>query len=99
MYVLIGGPSAQTVLLATFLTMLLGPLISRTGSRKMGFLGIAKVDQKDLIFVKELFEAGKVVPVIDKCYPLGETAEAFRYLVDEHARGKVVITMEEDNNT
>jgi NADPH:quinone reductase-like Zn-dependent oxidoreductase len=45
----------------------------------------------------ELLEAGKVVPVIDRCYPLSEVAEAIRYLVQEHARGKVVITV--DHNT
>jgi NADPH:quinone reductase-like Zn-dependent oxidoreductase len=43
--------------------------------------------------MKELLEAGKVVPVVDRCYPLGETAEAIRYLESEHARGKVVITV------
>ncbi|MBI5348096.1 MAG: zinc-binding dehydrogenase, partial [Chloroflexi bacterium] len=42
---------------------------------------------------RELLEAGKLNPVIDKCYPLSETAKAMRYLMDEHARGKVVITM------
>lgn len=49
--------------------------------------------QTDLTLVKELVEAGKVVPVIDKCYPLAEAA-AFRYVNEVHARGKVVITME-----
>jgi NADPH:quinone reductase-like Zn-dependent oxidoreductase len=47
-----------------------------------------------LIFVKELLEVGKVVPVIDRCYPLSETAEAIRYLEEGHARGKVIITVE-----
>jgi NADPH:quinone reductase-like Zn-dependent oxidoreductase len=47
----------------------------------------------DLLVMKELLEAGKVVPVIDRCYPLDETAEAIRYLEGEHARGKVVITV------
>ncbi|MEP7190335.1 MAG: zinc-binding dehydrogenase [Roseiflexaceae bacterium] len=44
--------------------------------------------------MKELLEAGKVVLVIDTCYPLSETAEAIPYLEDAHARGKVVITVE-----
>ena len=43
--------------------------------------------------MKELLEAGKVVPVIDKCYPLSEAAEALRYLGSGHARGKIVITV------
>ncbi len=58
----------------------------------MGFM-LAKPNQKDLVFIKELLEAGKVVPVIDRRYPLRETAEALRYLEEGHARGKVVITM------
>jgi NADPH:quinone reductase-like Zn-dependent oxidoreductase len=52
-----------------------------------------KTNQKDLIFLKELLEAGKVAPVIDKRYPLDEAAEAIRYLEQGHARGKVVITV------
>jgi NADPH:quinone reductase-like Zn-dependent oxidoreductase len=59
----------------------------------------ARPNQKDLTFLKELFEAGKVVPVIDRWYPLSETAEAIRYLEAGHARGKVVITVEQNDNT
>ena len=44
--------------------------------------------------MKELLAAGKVVPVIDRRYPLGETASAIRYLEEGHAKGKVVITVE-----
>ncbi len=65
----------------------------------MGFMGIAKINQKDLAYVKELLEAGKVVPVIERRYPLRETAEAFRYLEEGHAKGKVVITMDQNNKT
>jgi NADPH:quinone reductase-like Zn-dependent oxidoreductase len=65
----------------------------------MGFMGITKSNQKDLVFVKELLEAGKVVPVIDRRYPLSETAEALRYLEEGHAQGKVVITVEHNNHT
>jgi len=54
---------------------------------------------EDLAFVKELIEAGKVVPVIDRRYPLGEIAEALRYYGQEHARGKVVVTVENNNTT
>jgi NADPH:quinone reductase-like Zn-dependent oxidoreductase len=49
--------------------------------------------------MKELLEAGKVVPVIDRRYPLSETAEAMRYLEKGHAQGKIVITVEHNNIT
>jgi len=49
--------------------------------------------------MEELLEAGKVVPVIDRRYPLSEVAEALRYLEEGHARGKVVITVEHNNKT
>ena len=54
---------------------------------------LAKPNQADLAFVKELLEAGKVVPVIDRSYPLSDVADAVRYLEEGHARGKVVITV------
>lgn len=65
------------------------------GGKKIGLMETAKADQKDLVFIKELLEAGKIVPVIDRTYPLSETAEAIRYLETGHARGKVVITVEQ----
>jgi NADPH:quinone reductase-like Zn-dependent oxidoreductase len=89
-YVMAGG-SKTHIFRALFQAMVLGPLISRNGEQKMGFMGIAKINQKDLAFIKELFEAGKVLSAIDKRYPLCETAEALRYLEEGHARGKVVI--------
>jgi NADPH:quinone reductase-like Zn-dependent oxidoreductase len=76
--------------------MLLGPWISMVGSKRMGGVS-AKVGQKDLVFLKELLEAGKVKPVIDRRYPLNEVSEALRYLGEGHALGKVVITLEHDN--
>jgi NADPH:quinone reductase-like Zn-dependent oxidoreductase len=65
---------------------------SRLGSRKMPFF-LAKNSKQDLIVLKDLIEAGKVRPVIDRTYPLTETAEALRYLEAGHARAKVVITV------
>jgi len=52
-----------------------------------------KPNKDDLQFLKELIEAGKVKPVIDRTYPLREVPEAIRYLEEGHARGKVVITV------
>ena len=97
-YVLVGGSKAH-VFQALLQALLLGPVISRTGKQQMGFMGIAKMNQKDLVCVKELLEAGKIVPVIERRYPLRETAEALRYLEEGHARGKVVITVEQNNHT
>ena len=58
---------------------------------------MAKANKEDLVFVKELLEAGKVVPVIDRCFPLTEVAEAVRYYGEGHPQGKVVITVEHSN--
>ena len=60
---------------------------------------VSKPNQEDLIILKELIEAGKITPVIDKTYPLSDTPEALRYLEKGHARGKVVITLESDDGT
>ena len=86
-FVMVGGSMALM-----FQVLFLGPWISMTGSKKMGIV-MAKPNKKDLVFMKELLEAGKVVPVIDRRYPLSEVAEALRYLEKGHARGKVVITV------
>jgi NADPH:quinone reductase-like Zn-dependent oxidoreductase len=86
-YIMTGGDIAQL-----FEAMLLGPLVSVTGNKKMGNV-MAKPNKKDLAFMNDLVQAGKVKPVIDRCYPLDETAEAMRYLDKGHARGKVVITV------
>ena len=70
-----------------------------TGSKKIGQMETAKPNKKDLVFIKELLEADKVVPVIDRTYPLREVPEAIWYLEAGHAKGKVVITMEQNNHT
>ena len=69
-----------------------GPRISKNGSQKLGMLN-PNEDESDLEVMKSLLESGKVIPVIDRRYPLSETPEAIRYLEKGHARGKVVITM------
>jgi NADPH:quinone reductase-like Zn-dependent oxidoreductase len=86
-YVATGGDMAQI-----FQPMLLGPFVSSEG-RKMTNLAM-KPDTEDLTYVKELIEAGKVAPVIDKIYPLSELPEAFRYYGQGRSRGKVVVTVE-----
>jgi NADPH:quinone reductase-like Zn-dependent oxidoreductase len=94
-FLYIGGSTA-----AIYQAFFLGALISMTGSKKMGVLYTQRPNKKeDLDFLQELFEAGKVVPVIDRRYPLSEVPEAFRYLEEGHARGKVVITVENNNKT
>jgi NADPH:quinone reductase-like Zn-dependent oxidoreductase len=52
-----------------------------------------------LDLLKDFLAAGKIVPVIDRRYPLSDVAEAFHYLEEGHALGKVVITLEHDNET
>ncbi|GIK65596.1 MAG: NADPH:quinone reductase [Chloroflexota bacterium] len=86
-YVMTGGTLSQI-----FQAMLLGSLVSKFGPKKM-YGVLARPDPNDLAYMKDLIEAGKVTPVIDRCYPLAETAEAIRYVDAGHARGKVVITM------
>ena len=92
-HVMTGGTMAQF-----FQAIALGPVISKTGSKKMGNF-LAKANHNDLLFIKELLEAGKIVPVIDRRYPLSEVAEAIRYVEEGHAKGKVVITVDQDNKT
>lgn len=82
-----------------FVHVVLGRLMSEAGGKQVGLQGIATTPQADLLVIKELLETGKVVPVIDKCYPLSETAEAMRHLETGHARGKVVITVEHNHKT
>ena len=86
-FVHVGGSEAQF-----FQTIVMGPLISMSGSKKMGSF-LQRANQKDLIYMKELIEAGQVKPIIDRTYKLNEVPEAFRYFEEGHAQGKVVITV------
>lgn len=86
-YVCAGGSMAQYSQ-----ALLLGPLLSLIGNKRMGVV-FPNPNQEDLGFLMELFAAGKVVPVIDRCYALDEVAEALRYFGEGHALGKVVITV------
>ncbi len=87
-YVMAGGGFPEI-----FQVMLLGPILSLLGSKKSCFF-IAKLNQKDFVLLKELLESRKIVPVIDRRYPLSEVADAIRYLEEGHARGKIVISVE-----
>ncbi len=69
---------------------------SRFTTQKFVFY-IAKLTKDDLNVLRELMEAGKISPVIDRTYKISETQAAVRYLEEGHARGKVVITVEQDN--
>jgi NADPH:quinone reductase-like Zn-dependent oxidoreductase len=84
-YVMAGGTMRQI-----FEAMLLGKWHSRDGKKMSGVS--AHVSQSDLEFLKTQIEARKIMPVIDRCYPLNQTADAMRYLGQGHARGKVIIT-------
>lgn len=87
-------PNGRCVVTGGGLSQIFGSMFAamRPGKQKMSNL-MAKADQNDLRYVGGLLEAGKVKPVIDRCYPLSEAAEAFRYLIQGHARGKIVITV------
>jgi NADPH:quinone reductase-like Zn-dependent oxidoreductase len=86
-YVVVGGGVPEM-----FQGMLLSPILSRLGRKKARFF-IANINHGDLIVLKELLEAGKIAPVIDRRYPLRDAAEAIRYLEEGHAQGKLVITV------
>ena len=87
-FVMVGGGLTRILQAAC-----LGPLLSRIGNKKMRFF-IAKINERDLHLLKDLLEAGKIVPVIDRRYPLGEVAEALRYREEGHAQGKVVVIVD-----
>lgn len=74
--------------------MVKGAWISMTGSKKLGML-MPKENPMDLACVAKFLEAGKIAPVIDRCYTLSEVPEAIGYLEKGHAQGKVVITVEQ----
>jgi NADPH:quinone reductase-like Zn-dependent oxidoreductase len=87
-YVMVGGATA-----VVNQVIILGALISLFSKQNMGLLLLKQ--NKDLDFLIELFECGKVIPVIDKCFPLTETADALRYFGEGHKKGKVVITLKQ----
>jgi NADPH:quinone reductase-like Zn-dependent oxidoreductase len=87
-YVVVGGSMAQLIQAASY-----AKRISRMGRQKVVVLSLVQ-SQKDLAFIKELLESGKILPVVDGCYPLSNTPDAFRYFEKVHPKGKIIITME-----
>jgi NADPH:quinone reductase-like Zn-dependent oxidoreductase len=87
MYIMAGGKTRQI-----FEAMLLGNWLSEKDGRKLGGVS-AHIDQQDLLTLKELLETGKIIPAIDKRYPLNEVPAALHYLGTNHAQGKIVITV------
>jgi NADPH:quinone reductase-like Zn-dependent oxidoreductase len=90
--VIAGAPKKPGLFLTRAIT---APVLSHFVSQKF-VMFIAKLNKEDLTIMRDLMNAGKVRPVIDKCYKLTEVPEAIRYLEEGHARGKVVITLAED---
>lgn len=91
-YVLVGGSTARL-----FQVLLFGSLISQLSRRKVQCL-IAKPDRSDLVVLRDLIEAGKVVPFIDRIYSLSEVPTAINYLEQRQVRGKIVISMLQSDN-
>ena len=89
--VIVGGEGGDRWL-GGFQRQIFAPLRAPFAKQKLLAL-MFKERQQDLLTLNELIEAGKLTPVIDKTYPLGEAAEAIRYLEKGHARGKVVLTV------
>jgi NADPH:quinone reductase-like Zn-dependent oxidoreductase len=89
--VIVGGKGGDTWL-GGFQRQMLAPLRSLFGKQKLRGL-MFQERQQDLLTLKQLIEAGKITPVIDRTYPLSEAAAAIRYLEQGHARGKVVVTV------
>ncbi len=86
-YVMAGGKTRQI-----FEAMLMGKWFSEKDGRTLGGVS-THIDQKDLLTLKEMLETGKIIPAIDKLYPLNQVPEALRYLGAGHARAKIIITV------
>ena len=92
-YFFVGGSVA-----VIFQILLLGPWIKRTTAKNIRILAVPQ-NRKDLISIKELCEAGKIVPIIDRRYSLSEVPEALRYVGEGRAKGKVVIVVGQNSKT
>jgi NADPH:quinone reductase-like Zn-dependent oxidoreductase len=90
-YLAVGGHVATGLQI-----LLLGALVRRITSKNISYLAVQR-NREDLVTITELCAAGKIVPVIDKLYPLSDVPEALRYLGEGHAKGKVVISLAQDD--
>ena len=88
-YSIVGGSRFRI-----FQVLFIGSLISVTGDKKMGLMTWKPNKKEDLVFIKELIESNKLLPVINKTYPLSESSAAFKYFEEGNPIGKIVITME-----
>ena len=88
-YVTVGGKTSRILQLVT-----IGKLSRKHKMHMVGYKA-----NKDLNYLVELFEAGKLKPVIDRCYPMEETADAFRYFGEGRFKGKIVITINKDDRS
>ncbi len=92
-FVLVG---MRDKILRRLLSFIVRSKLSR-GDKKFVFF-VAKSNAEDFVVLKDLMEAGKIVPVIDRRYPLDETAQAMRYLIEGGARGKIVLTIDHSDD-
>ena len=86
-YVVVGGSMLQLIQAASKRKR-----PSKAGDKRVSVTSLAQ-SQEDLLLIRDLLESGKIMPVVDACYPLGETADAFRYFEEAHPKGKVVISV------
>lgn len=94
-YVPVGGPPAKNVMAAAWnllVALFIAGVASRIARRKLKIF-IAKANEDDLNLIGEMMSAGKIVPVVDRCFPFEETPDAMRYLAAGKTCGKVVLSM------
>lgn len=92
-FAMIGGSMGGLLLQFIFIW----PILSRLSNKKMGLMGY-KPTRKDLEYLNLLFEEGKLIPIIDKCYPLQEVPAAFHYFSEGNIKGKIIINIKDSKS-